>query len=88
MRTNAGIDRSFRSIPTFLVAVDLLSQAEHGPGVAILVTWYEPLLKEVQDALEKRLVKLGRGDLARDSLERFSQEVSDERHPYDGGDDS
>lgn len=53
------------------VALDLLAQAEHGPGVAILVTWYEPLLKEVQDALEKRIAKLGRGDMARDSLERF-----------------
>jgi histidinol dehydrogenase len=39
--------------------------------VSILVTWYEPLLKEVQDALEKRLAKLGRGDLARESLERY-----------------
>ena len=53
------------------VALDLLAQAEHSPGVSILVTWYEPLLKEVQEALEKRLAKLGRGDLARDSLERY-----------------
>lgn len=52
------------------VALDLIAQAEHSPGVPILVTWYEPLLKEVQDALVKRLSKLSRADLARESLER------------------
>jgi histidinol dehydrogenase len=53
------------------VALDLIAQAEHSPGVAILVTWYEPLIDEVKEALEKRLAKLGRGELARDSLERY-----------------
>lgn len=53
------------------VALDLIAQAEHAPGSAILVTWYEPLLNEVQDALEKKLAKLPRGDLARESLERL-----------------
>ena len=53
------------------VALDLIAQAEHSPGVAVLVTWYPPLLDEVQAALEKRLAKLGRADLARDSLERY-----------------
>jgi histidinol dehydrogenase len=53
------------------VALDLIAQAEHSPGVAVLVTWYEPLLDEVQAALEKRLAKLSRSDLARDSLERY-----------------
>ena len=53
------------------VALDLLAQAEHSPGVAVLVTWYEPLLDEVKEALEKRLTKLSRGELARDCLERF-----------------
>lgn len=53
------------------VALDLIAQAEHSPGVAVLVTWYEPLLNEVRDALEKRLAKLGRADLTRESLERF-----------------
>ena len=53
------------------VALDLIAQAEHSPGVAILVTWYEPLIDEVKDALEKRLAKLGRGDLSRESLERY-----------------
>jgi histidinol dehydrogenase len=53
------------------VALDLIAQAEHSPGVAILVTWYEPLIGEVHDALQKRLAKLSRADLARDSLERY-----------------
>ena len=53
------------------VALDLIAQAEHSPGVSILVTWHEPLLDEVQAELEKRLAKLPRGDMARDSLERF-----------------
>ena len=53
------------------VALDLIAQAEHSPGVAVLVTWYPPLIDEVQAALEKRLAKLGRADLARDSLERY-----------------
>jgi histidinol dehydrogenase len=53
------------------VALDLIAQAEHSPGVAILVTWYEPLIEEVYNALTKRLAKLSRADLARDSLERY-----------------
>ena len=53
------------------VALDLIAQAEHAPGAAILVTWYEPLIEEMQASLEKRLAKLSRGDMARDSLERY-----------------
>ena len=53
------------------VALDLIAQAEHAPGVPILVTWYEPLIEEVHAALEKRLAKLTRGEQARESLERF-----------------
>lgn len=53
------------------VALDLIAQAEHSPGVAVLVTWYEPLIEEVYTALQKRLAKLSRADLARDSLERY-----------------
>lgn len=53
------------------VALDMIAQAEHSPGVAILVTWYEPLIKEVHEALAKKLAKLSRADLARDSLERY-----------------
>ncbi len=53
------------------VAADLIAQAEHSPGVSILVTWYPELLDEVADALQRQLSKLSRGDLARDSLERY-----------------
>ena len=56
-------------------ALDLIAQAEHSPGVAILVTWYEPLIEEVYNALQKRLAKLSRADLARDSLERYASGV-------------
>ncbi len=53
------------------VALDLIAQAEHSPGVAILVTWYEPLINEVFEVLQRKLAKLSRADLARESLERF-----------------
>ena len=53
------------------VAADLIAQAEHSPGVSILVTWHEPLIDEVQAAMARQLAELARGDLARDSLERF-----------------
>jgi histidinol dehydrogenase len=38
--------------------------------VPILLTWYEPLLNEVEEALTKRLAKLSRSDLARECIER------------------
>jgi histidinol dehydrogenase len=53
------------------VAADLIAQAEHSPGVSLLVTWSADLLDEVTEALNRQLAKLARGDLARDSLERF-----------------
>lgn len=53
------------------VAADLLAQAEHSPGVSMLVTWQAELLDEVQAALNRQVSKLDRGDLARDSLERY-----------------
>lgn len=53
------------------VAADLLAQAEHSPGASILVTWHAPLLDEVSAALDRQIPELSRGDLARDSLERF-----------------
>jgi len=53
------------------VAADLIAQAEHSPGVCILVTWHAPLLDDVLEALERQLAKLSRGDLARESLEQF-----------------
>jgi histidinol dehydrogenase len=53
------------------VAIDMIAQAEHSPGASVLVTWHEPMLDEVSAALSKQLADLPRGDLARESLERF-----------------
>src|SRR3954447_17840792 len=53
------------------VAADLISQAEHSPGASILITWEPDLIDRVDEALAEQLARLSRGDLARDSLERF-----------------
>ena len=53
------------------VAADLISQAEHSPGASILITWEPDLIEKVADALDEQLARLSRGDLARESLERF-----------------
>lgn len=53
------------------VAADLISQAEHSPGSGVLITWHEPLIAAVQQALELQLAQLSRGDLARQSLEDY-----------------
>ncbi|EKK02065.1 Histidinol dehydrogenase [Rhodopirellula baltica SH28] len=53
------------------VASDLLAQAEHSPGSAILITWDESLLTSVQAELSRQLGELERGDLARDALSDF-----------------
>ena len=58
------------AVPAF-VAADLISQAEHSPGASILVTWEPQLIDRVASALDTQLGQLGRGDLARASLERF-----------------
>lgn len=56
--------------PAF-VAADLLAQAEHSPGSAILITWDEALIESVQLELEKQLEQLQRSDLTRDALADF-----------------
>lgn len=53
------------------VAADLISQAEHSPGSGVLITWHEPLLEQVREALERQLARLQRGDLARQCLEDY-----------------
>jgi histidinol dehydrogenase len=53
------------------VAADLISQAEHSPGSGVLITWHEPLIAAVQQALEQQLAQLSRGDLARQALEDY-----------------
>jgi histidinol dehydrogenase len=59
------------SAPPDFVAADLIAQAEHAPGASILITWHEPLLDEVVTALNRQSPRLPRGNLARESLERF-----------------
>lgn len=53
------------------VALDLIAQAEHYPGSAILVTWSEKLAEQVVDRLEARCGDLDRGDLALKCLDEF-----------------
>jgi histidinol dehydrogenase len=53
------------------VAADLISQAEHSPGASVLITWEPDLIDRIAAALNHQLGMLSRGDLARESLERF-----------------
>ena len=53
------------------VAADLIAQAEHDPASSILITWVEPLLDQVDAALDRQLAKLSRGESARRCLENF-----------------
>ena len=53
------------------IAADLLAQAEHSPGSAILLTASETLAEAVAAAVDRRLAVLERAELTRDSLERF-----------------
>lgn len=53
------------------VAADLLAQAEHSPGSAILITWDEALIESVQVELQSQLEQLQRSDLTRDALADF-----------------
>jgi histidinol dehydrogenase len=54
------------------IAADMLAQAEHSPGSAILFTADAGLADRVAEALTAQLAKLDRADLTRDSLTRFS----------------
>ncbi len=54
------------------IAADMLAQAEHSPGSAILLTADATLADRVAEALADQLAKLDRADLTRDSLTRFS----------------
>ena len=53
------------------IAADMLAQAEHSPGSAILLTANAAVADRVAESLERRLAVLERSDLTRDSLERF-----------------
>ena len=54
------------------IAADLLSQAEHSPGSAILITWSEGLVDQVEQELNRQVAQLERAELTVDSLEAFS----------------
>ncbi|MCS7471110.1 histidinol dehydrogenase [Stieleria sp. ICT_E10.1] len=53
------------------IAADLLAQAEHSPGSAILITWDESLIDAVSRQVAKQLALLERAELTLDSLEAF-----------------
>ena len=53
------------------IASDMLAQAEHSPGSAILLTSHAGVADRVAEAIDRRLAVLERSALTRDSLERF-----------------
>ncbi|MDH5673258.1 MAG: histidinol dehydrogenase [Myxococcales bacterium] len=57
------------------VAADLLAQAEHDPGAAILLTPSAALATAVVEAAEEQLGQLGRSEMTRVSLERYGAAV-------------
>ncbi len=52
-------------------AYDLIAQAEHAPGASILIGWQADVLEAAVAALDRRLGRVDRGELARQSLEEF-----------------
>ncbi len=52
-------------------AADMIAQAEHAPGSAILLSWDVAFIDAVQRELDRLLAELDRGDLARESLAEF-----------------
>ena len=65
-------DRTAR--PEF-IAADMLAQAEHDPGSALLLTTSEDLAKQVVLAVEKELKTAGRAEAIRASLDKDSAAV-------------
>ncbi|HET8933098.1 MAG TPA: histidinol dehydrogenase [Polyangiales bacterium] len=57
------------------VAADLLAQAEHDPGSAVLVTPSSALAQAVAKEVDTQLAQLERGEAARSSIERYSAAV-------------
>lgn len=64
------------------IAADLLAQAEHSPGSAILITWEPSVIDAVYDELVKQVAQLERSELTVESLEAFGALilVRDEAH--------
>ncbi|MDO8141779.1 MAG: histidinol dehydrogenase [Candidatus Brocadiales bacterium] len=59
-----------RANPSF-VASDLLSQAEHSPGISILVTFSESLVEQVKTELKQQISKLKRREDTQKCLDKF-----------------
>ena len=59
-----------RANPSF-VASDLLSQAEHTPGISVLVTFSESLVKQVKTELKQQISKLKRHEDTKKCLDKF-----------------
>lgn len=53
------------------IASDLLAQAEHAPGISILVTNSEGVADKVLKEISKQVETLPRGDLIKESLSKF-----------------
>jgi histidinol dehydrogenase len=56
--------------PAF-TAADMLAQAEHSPGSAVLVSWSEKLLEKVMDELNVQAARLSREELTLQSLRDY-----------------
>ena len=54
------------------IAADLLAQAEHDPGSAVLVTPSRALADAVAAAVERQVPELGRAEAVRKALEQYS----------------
>lgn len=57
--------------PPAWIAADLLAQAEHNPGSAVLATDCPDLASDVVIALEEQLAQLGRQEATREMLEKY-----------------
>ena len=53
------------------LAADLIAQAEHDPGVAVLISWDSKLIEAVDQSIQTQLTNLSRGALAHRSLQQF-----------------
>ena len=53
------------------IAADLLAQAEHSPGSAILITWDPSVIEAVYEELVRQVALLERNELTVESLEAF-----------------
>ena len=62
------VDESTNPIYT---AYDMLAQAEHSPGVSILIGWNEAVLESAVRAMEEQIVKVERSELAEKSLDEY-----------------